>query len=193
MLKLALPALAGLTLSVGCAHTKAPTTAAAKADDGSSQQKENAPAASMKPEQIAGSTAKTERDASPAEAKAHDQLAAAVAELSKVKVFFDYDDSTLTKEGEEHLVRVGNILAKHPRLRIRIEGNCDERGTDEYNLALGQRRAESARKYLSALGAQPAQIETISYGAERPAVDEHHEQAWKQNRRDDIVVIPGLN
>jgi len=81
------------------------------------------------------------------------------------------------------------FLKNNPDIRIRIEGNCDERGTSEYNLALGERRADSAAKFLVSLGISPDRIETISYGEERPLALGHSEEAWAQNRRDDFVVI----
>ncbi len=74
-------------------------------------------------------------------------------------------------------------------MRIRIEGNCDERGTNEYNLALGERRANSANKFLVSLGVSPDQIEIVSYGEERPLALGHSKGAWAQNRRDDFEII----
>ncbi len=81
------------------------------------------------------------------------------------------------------------LLKDNPNIYIRIEGNCDERGTNEYNLALGERRANSAAKFLVSLGISPDRIETISYGEERPLALGHGGGAWAQNRRDDFTVI----
>jgi peptidoglycan-associated lipoprotein len=102
-------------------------------------------------------------------------------------VFFDYDRSDVNAEGQQFLSQFGALLAKHPELEVRIEGNCDERGTAQYNIALGQRRADSARKYLVQMGASDAQLTTISYGKERPRATGHGEKAWRENRRADFV------
>ena len=82
-----------------------------------------------------------------------------------------------------------DFLKDSPDVHIRIEGNCDERGTNEYNLALGERRANSAAKFLISLGISPDRVETISYGEERPLASGYGEGAWAQNRRDDFTVI----
>jgi len=99
---------------------------------------------------------------------------------------FDFDRADLTAESRERLQRIAEILQQHPGLGIRIEGNCDERGGEEFNLQLGQLRAAAARKYLANLGVAGTRIETISYGKDRPANPAHNEQAWMENRRDDI-------
>jgi peptidoglycan-associated lipoprotein len=100
---------------------------------------------------------------------------------------FDFDRADLTPESRERLQRIAEILQQHTGLGIRIEGNCDERGGEEFNLQLGQLRAAAARKYLTNLGVSGARIETISYGKDRPANPAHNEQAWMENRRDDIM------
>ena len=110
----------------------------------------------------------------------------ALEQLSHVSVFFEFDSSQLTKDAQEKLSAVADVLVKHPELKVRIEGNCDERGSEQYNLALGQRRADSAKKYLDNLGVKGEQITAISFGAERPKAQGHDEEAWKQNRRDDV-------
>jgi peptidoglycan-associated lipoprotein len=78
---------------------------------------------------------------------------------------------------------------KHPTVKIQIEGHCDERGTNEYNLALGERRANSAKKYLISLGMPADQISTISYGEEKPLDPGHNEEAWAKNRRGHFIVL----
>ena len=110
----------------------------------------------------------------------------ALEQLRNVSVFFEFDSAILTKDAQEKLTNVANILTAHPELKVRIEGNCDERGSGQYNLALGQRRADSAKKYLAGLGVQSQQITAISFGAEKPKATGHDEEAWKQNRRDDV-------
>jgi peptidoglycan-associated lipoprotein len=110
----------------------------------------------------------------------------ALEQLRNVSVFFEFDSATLSKDAQEKLGTVADILVKHPELTVRIEGNADERGSEQYNLALGQRRADAARKYLANLGVKQQQVTAISFGAERPKATGHDEEAWKQNRRDDV-------
>jgi peptidoglycan-associated lipoprotein len=102
-------------------------------------------------------------------------------------IYFDFDKYDLKPEAEEFLARLGSILAKYPELNLRIEGNCDERGSEEYNIALGQRRADAAKKYLVRVGARESQIRTVSYGEDRPRAKGHDEESWRQNRRDDFI------
>ena len=99
------------------------------------------------------------------------------------RVFFDYDSSVIESEGQETLKRQAEWLNKYSSVNVTIEGHCDERGTREYNLALGERRAAAAKKYLVGLGVDSSRISTISYGKERPAVVGSDESAWSQNRR----------
>jgi len=112
----------------------------------------------------------------------------ALEALRNVSLFFEYDSATLTKDAEEKLAAVGNILAQHGELKVRIEGNCDERGSEQYNLALGQRRADAAKKYLDKLGVKTEQLTAISFGDQKPKADGHDEASWKQNRRDDVAA-----
>lgn len=104
------------------------------------------------------------------------------------RVFFGFDKSDLTTEARTTLERQAFWLRKYPSLTVSIEGHADERGTREYNLALGERRATSARDYLVSLGIDPSRLTTISYGKERPAVLGSNEEAWAQNRRAVTVV-----
>ncbi len=103
-----------------------------------------------------------------------------------MSVFFDFDAASLTKEAEDRLSEVAAILVRHPDLKVKIEGNADERGSEQYNLALGQRRAEAVKKYLANLGAKSGQVVAVSFGAEKPADPGHNEEAWKKNRRADV-------
>lgn len=114
-------------------------------------------------------------------------MAALESALRSATIYFAFDQDRLSPEGMSTLQRVGEVLHKHPTLKIRVEGNCDERGTEEYNLLLGQRRAEVAKSYLLALGAQGQQVDTVSYGAERPVDPRHAEDAWAKNRRADML------
>ena len=106
-------------------------------------------------------------------------------------IFFDFDRSDLREDARQTLQAKAEALRQFPDIRIRIEGHADERGTVEYNLALGERRADAARAYLIDLGIDSDRMTTISYGEERPAVDGHNEAAWSQNRRDEFVIIGG--
>ena len=98
------------------------------------------------------------------------------------RVFFGFDQSSLTNDGRATLDRQSAWLGRYPQVSIQMAGNTDERGTTEYNLALGQRRANAARDYLAARGVSSARINTISYGKERPTALGSDEQAWAQNR-----------
>jgi peptidoglycan-associated lipoprotein len=105
------------------------------------------------------------------------------------KVYFAFNSYDLSPEARTILGRKADVLRQQTSLKVIIEGHCDERGTEEYNLALGERRAQAAYKYLSTLGVNPAQLETISYGEERPAVSGHGEAAWAQNRRCEFRLV----
>jgi peptidoglycan-associated lipoprotein len=101
-------------------------------------------------------------------------------------VYFDFDDAKLKGEFTTLIERHGRYLASNTKLAIRVEGNTDERGSAEYNLALGQKRAESVRKALSVIGVPEARVEAVSWGKERPRATGHDESAWGQNRRADL-------
>ena len=103
-------------------------------------------------------------------------------------VRFDYDSSALSTESRSTLNAQAAFLRSNPSLRITVEGHCDERGTREYNLALGERRASAARDYLVAQGIDGARIRTISYGKERPEMVGSNEEAWSRNRRAVSVI-----
>lgn len=107
------------------------------------------------------------------------------SQCEDIKVYFELDSSRLEPASQAILNDVRGCLPS-PNATVRVEGHCDERGTIDYNIALGQRRAESVRRYLITQGIPPANIKTISYGEERPLVDAHNEAAWKQNRRAEI-------
>jgi len=104
------------------------------------------------------------------------------------RVFFTFNESTLSSEAQATLDRQAAWLKKYPSTKVTVEGHCDERGTREYNLALGERRATAVKNYLVADGVGSARIKTVSYGKERPAVLGSNEQAWAQNRRGVTVV-----
>ena len=104
-------------------------------------------------------------------------------------VFFDFDKAVIRDDGKKSLNENIQWLKANPAVQIRVEGHCDERGTNEYNLALGERRAKVVRDYLVAGGIDAKRISTVSYGEERPFVQGHDESAWKGNRRGHFVVV----
>ena len=106
-------------------------------------------------------------------------------------VHFDYNMFAITEEDRSILQRQAAWLQKYPSVRLSIEGHCDERGTREYNLALGARRAHAVKEYLVSLGITPARLDTISYGKERPICTESTEACWAQNRRGVSVITSG--
>ena len=107
------------------------------------------------------------------------------------RVFFDFNQSTLTSKAQETLDKQASWLSRVPSATILIEGHCDERGTREYNLALGERRATAVKDYLISKGVAASRIKTISYGKERPAVLGSNEWAWSQNRRGVTTITGG--
>lgn len=109
--------------------------------------------------------------------------------LQAQTIHFDFDKSSIKANDEPKLQEVANYMKSNPNDALRIEGNCDERGTEEYNRSLGERRAMAAREYLARLGVEPGRVVTISYGQDRPVESAHNEGAWSKNRRDDFVVL----
>ncbi len=158
--------IGGITATLGCAHSAAVTV----------------PTPSEKP------MASAPMEAPPAPPSKTDEQA--LEDLQRMLageiLHFDFDRADLSAESRARLQRIADILAKHPGLTIRIEGNCDERGGEEFNLQLGQERAAVAKKYLVNLGVASARVDTISYGKDRPVNSAHDEDAWTQNRRDEI-------
>ena len=104
------------------------------------------------------------------------------------RVFFDFDKSDLKPEARQTIQRWAAWLKQYPNVTVTVEGHCDERGTREYNIALGERRATAAKNFLASLGIDAKRVSTISYGKERPAVVGSNEAAWSQNRRGVMVV-----
>ena len=102
--------------------------------------------------------------------------------------FFDYDKSDLRADARQSLATDASWLKKFPSTKLLIEGHCDERGTDEYNLALGERRADAVREYLATMGVGSNRVQTISYGKERPFCNQETESCWQENRRGHMVI-----
>ena len=103
-------------------------------------------------------------------------------------IYFEFDKSTLTPAAQDNLLRKAEWLRENPDATVTIEGHCDNRGTNEYNLALGDRRAESAKAFLVDLGIDASRLASISYGEERPVDPRNNEEAWAKNRRDHFIV-----
>ena len=116
-------------------------------------------------------------------------MRAAIQQITDARVYFAFDKFDIKPEYKDMLKGKADLLKRYPAIRVRIEGNCDERGTQEYNLALGERRARAAYEYLATLGVNPGQLEMISYGKENPAVQGSGESVWSKNRRDDFRVV----
>lgn len=115
---------------------------------------------------------------------------AAAVEAALEAVYFDFDRSDLRQDARDVLNRNAEVLLKSkPDAKIQIEGHCDERGSAEYNLALGERRAKSALQYLLTLGIKADRLSIISYGKEKPAVEGHDEADWAKNRRAEFVIV----
>ena len=104
-------------------------------------------------------------------------------------IHFDFDKYDIRQDDIPTLKKVATVLQKYPKLKVIIEGHCDERGTNEYNFALGQKRANSAKQYLITLGVPSSKIDIISYGEEKPLCNEHNEECWQKNRRAHFVFI----
>ncbi|MFO1402581.1 MAG: peptidoglycan-associated lipoprotein Pal [Steroidobacteraceae bacterium] len=104
-------------------------------------------------------------------------------------IYFDFDSSEIRSEFNAALAEHARVLTQNPTVRVRLEGHTDERGSPEYNIGLGERRAQAVRRALMLQGAADAQLSTVSYGEERPAVSGQTEEAWAQNRRVEIVYL----
>lgn len=154
------------------------------------------PAAAATAPEPAVSVLAPDRDFVQPQADTRDVLSEDIREANRVArergwiqdAFFAFDASTLDSEAQEALRRSATWLRQNPEYRLRIEGYCDDRGTEQYNLALGDRRADTALSYLLALGIDRARIETVSYGEERPFEEGANESAWAQNRRAHLVL-----
>lgn len=169
----------------GCPK-KAEVTAAPEATEVKAEPTaEEKAAAEAKAKADAEAQAKADAEA---KAKAEEQERAAAAAAGLKPVYFDFDKSFIRDDAKATMKANAEWLKANPKVKVRIEGNCDERGTKEYNQALGQRRATSAKKYLTDLGVSAKRISLISYGKEKPVCSEGTEDCWQKNRRDDLVA-----
>jgi peptidoglycan-associated lipoprotein len=173
----ALALAAGVVCLAGCAK-KRPTTAAEARPPVTSQE----PATAVAPP----------RSAAPVHDVEGDVLSQDLATLNQKgylsDAFFDYDAAALRDDARGNLAKDSSWLKKYPSVRVLLEGHCDDRGTEAYNLALGERRAQAAREYLVSMGVPEDRIRTVSYGKERPFCQADNESCWQENRRDHFVV-----
>lgn len=185
----------GALLAGGCAKNEvvkkdqslAPSTTVAKAP--TQQEKVKIKEAPVAPVVAPVAKEVVKETAAPmtAETKA-DQTEELKKELEKV--YFNFDSANLSEQARKSLVVNADLLKKIAKGKIRVEGNCDERGSDDYNLALGEKRAKEAVQYLINLGIPAERLTAISYGKEKPVAKGHDEASWAKNRRDDFVVLP---
>jgi len=188
--------LGAAVVAAGCGK-KTPQTIAPVANADSAAAAERARADSAAAAQAEADRRAREEAERVARQREADSLAAlgrnteAVRSTLASMIHFDYDKSNIRSDDAGTLDQKVAILQANPELRIRIGGHCDERGSDEYNLALGNRRAQAAKQYLVSHGIDGSRIETQSWGEERPLVDGHDETAWSQNRRDEFEIIGG--
>ncbi|WP_243367155.1 peptidoglycan-associated lipoprotein Pal [Fundidesulfovibrio soli] len=126
-----------------------------------------------------------ERERLAKERELREKLARVAGELGSM-IYFDLDRYDLKPESRQILTRKAEILKQYPEIKLVVEGHCDERGTAEYNLALGERRARAAADYLANLGVAASRLSIVSYGKERPLDPGHNEAAWSKNRRDEF-------
>ena len=117
------------------------------------------------------------------------EMRQAYSVIQDQKIYFDFDRFDIRSEYQNVLREKADVLKRYSQINVLIEGHCDERGTEEYNMALGERRARAAYEYLLKLGVSPNQLQMISYGKDRPAVMGGDESSWSQNRRDEFKVI----
>jgi len=162
-----------------------PTTQEVKAEGDEAKAAEEAKRAA---EQDAKARAEAERQARLRDLKMAQKLADEIRNFEAENIYFAFDRSDLTDESKSTLREKGNWLRANGDYSVNISGNCDERGTAEYNLALGERRAHAAKKFLMGLGISENRLATISYGEERPVDPGHNDEAWAKNRNDQFTL-----
>jgi len=153
---------------------------------GCPKKSEEVAVATPQPEYASGAASEK---AAPAEKQAAPAEKAGMAGTGLQPIYFDFDKSFVRNDAKSVLKANADWLKANPQAKVKIEGNCDERGTKEYNQALGQRRAASAKKYLTDLGIAASRISLISYGKEKSICTDGTESCWQKNRRDDLVVV----
>ena len=188
--------LSVLFLTTACASNVPDSSATSSVEGGVADESEARPDSTITGDDIIfdddlSDTAMRERGLSGLDRPPENEVQGTQADLvSSVgdRVYYGYDSAELTAEARETLEQQAEWLRTYPDLSVTIEGHADERGTREYNLALGERRANAAKNYLVALGIVPGRLEVVSYGKERPAVLGSNPAAWARNRRAVLVV-----
>lgn len=198
MVKTALPLAVLIALGTGVACKKpAPAPEPPKVDEDAARKAAEEAARKAAAEEAARKAAaeeaarKAAAEAAEAARKAEAEKLAAfqrAAEAALKEINFDFDKSSIREADKAKLQAIADFLKAFPQAKVRIEGNCDERGTVEYNLALGDRRANAAKAYLVSLGVDEARFATVSYGKEKPKVQGHDEKSWLENRRDEFKL-----
>jgi peptidoglycan-associated lipoprotein len=163
----------------GCAATPTPEQSGAAVEDRGKPA--GPPAAAPKPAPDTGAKPLVEKPLGAAALKDPNNI------LSRRSVYFDFDSNLIKDEFRPLVTAHARYLQQNPGAKMRIEGNADERGSREYNIALGQRRSEAVKQMMQLLGARPDQIESVSFGEEKPRATGHDEKSWAENRRADIV------
>lgn len=182
-----------LGLAVGCATKKAATAPETPGDVAARQAAEETEAAEVaEVEEIAKVSLPGEEITSEEIARAKEGMlegrVVKTSELSYKDVYFDFDRYEIREEAQPVLVELANWLINNKDAMVLLEGHCDDRGTNQYNLALGDRRANAAKDFLVASGVPPRKVNTISYGEEKPQCTEHNEKCWALNRRAHYIV-----
>ncbi len=176
-----------VALVAGCATTGEPSQEA-DAGAGIEAAPTTAPVPAAPPAAAATPSPGAETMAAPADTGfAGDPLSDPNSILAKRVIYFDFDSTEIKPEFREIIEAHGRYLAEHPEVSVTLEGHADERGTREYNMALGERRAKAVRRFLAAQGASFSQMKVVSYGEERPVAFGHDEESWRLNRRVEIV------
>ena len=169
-------ACSGLLLTIGCQTTVKPPPQVDK-DAGSAHTGATADSEAAKTARIDDLSGTSRGVSGPEEA------------INSYRIYFDYDRSDLNAEAQSTLKKIAGVLQSNPSYSLDVSGHCDERGTIEYNLALGERRARAGKKFLITLGISGDRISTISYGEERPVDPQSSESAWAKNRRNEFMLI----
>ena len=160
-----------LLLAGGCATQS-------KNDEAASQSSASSPSSTSSPTQTGAASSRAMRGVVTRDA---------AGKPTNRSVYYDFDQSSLSAADRKLVEAHAQYLRQHPDMKVRIEGNADERGSKEYNLALGQRRAETVTKAMEILGINEQRVEAVSYGEEKPKATGHDENAWAENRRSDIL------
>jgi peptidoglycan-associated lipoprotein len=171
-------AVLGTALLTGCSHKPKPTPASTAGSTIPADQS-----------QTSGADASGAYGAAVANGSGEGVAGPMAGQLKNRTIYFDFDSSEIRPDYNALITAHAHYLASNASIRVRIEGNTDERGSREYNIGLGERRAQALRRALLLQGVAESQITTVSYGEERPAVTGHTEDAWSRNRRDELVYL----